>query len=145
MMLSKLAFAAATLAIASAGGVALGGYTIGGFRIDQPADTLSALAAGQSAPDSSQAPGAPVLLTQGEPIHVCKGCDAKLYREDPGRYDPSAYAEPVSTGRYQGYKEQPARQDYAEEADWDAAITAYYDDEPDAQDEKPPVTLATIG
>lgn len=149
MKLSKLALIAGVLLTSLLGGVALGSFTIGGFRVDQPSDTMGLFLAERSTPGISHEAAGPVLLTQGEQVHVCTGCDAKLYRADPGRYDPSLHDETALQETYAGYKDQPARQDYADDESRDAAVTAYYDGAPDKAerqaepDDGRPVALAT--
>lgn len=100
MMIGKVAFAAGLFVASSLGGVALGSYTIGGFRMDQPApDIIRDLAA---ADVSDEAPPQQVaVIGPVDTRHVCKGCDAKLYRDREWRYEEPAYED----ASYEGYSE----------------------------------------
>lgn len=78
MLHAKIAFAAGVMAAALLGGIALGGYTAGGFKEREQTDIISQAASrvrsGGFRAEAAE-PQAPLH-------HVCKGCDAKLYRED---------------------------------------------------------------
>ncbi len=76
MIAGKIAFAAGAFAASLMSGVGLGGYTIGGFRTYQPADLIAEMAPDGSDRAFVQAPPPPPPA-----YHVCKGCDAKLYRD----------------------------------------------------------------
>lgn len=129
MMISKLAFAAGLFVASSLGGVALGSYTIGGFRIDDPPDVIGGLAAvdvqGEGAPPKA---AAPIM----DYMHVCKGCDAKLYRDQDWQYEEPAHEE----ARYDDYGEP---EDLMRSEDELARAT----DAP--RDEKPAVHVADAG
>jgi hypothetical protein len=77
MMYARIASAAVGLAAAVLVGVGLGGYTTGGFNMREPIDVIGDAAARVHKEGFSveAPPPAPVN-------HVCKGCDAKLYRDD---------------------------------------------------------------
>jgi hypothetical protein len=86
MMYARIASAAVGLAAAVLVGVGLGGYTTSGFTLREPLDVIGEATAhvGKehfSADTTAQAPIA----------HVCKGCDAKLYRDDAWYTADAAY------------------------------------------------------
>jgi hypothetical protein len=77
MMYARIASAAVGLAAAVLVGVGLGGYTAGGFNMREPIDVIGDAAA------RVRKEGFSVDTTPPAPVnHVCKGCDAKLYREN---------------------------------------------------------------
>ncbi|MBO9669526.1 MAG: hypothetical protein J7485_03310 [Sphingobium sp.] len=78
MLHAKIAFAAGVMAAALLGGIALGGYTAGGFKEREQTDII-AQAASRVRSGGFRAEAAE---PQAPMYHVCKGCDAKLYRED---------------------------------------------------------------
>lgn len=86
MMYARIASAAVGLAAAVLVGVGLGGYTTSGFALREPLDVIADATAHVrkehfSADTTAQAPI----------YHVCKGCDAKLYREDAWHTADAAY------------------------------------------------------
>lgn len=87
MLHAKIAFAAGVIAVSLLGGIALGGYTAGGFKEREPTDVIAQSAArartGNFRAEAAQ-PQAPMN-------HVCRGCDAKLYREDDWYRTDAAY------------------------------------------------------
>ncbi len=77
MMYARIASAAVGLAAAVLVGVGLGGYTTSGFSLREPIDAISdsAVHVRKEGFSVDTSPPAPVN-------HVCRGCDAKLHRED---------------------------------------------------------------
>lgn len=78
MMYARIASAAVGLAAVVLLGAGLGSYTVGGFQMREPIDVI----AGANARISSGHVRADNVSTQAPIDHVCKGCDAKLHRED---------------------------------------------------------------
>lgn len=78
MLHAKIAYSAGVMAAALLGGIALGGYTTGGFKEREPADVIAQAAT--HVPTGGFR--AEAVEPQAPVYHVCKGCDAKLYRED---------------------------------------------------------------
>ena len=76
MIVEKAALAAGAFAASLMGGVGLGSYTLGGFRAYQPVDIIAEMAS-----DRHGEAFTPNPLPQAPIAHVCKGCDAKLYRD----------------------------------------------------------------
>jgi hypothetical protein len=77
MMYARIASAAIGLAAAVLVGAGLGGYTTSGFNLHEPIDVIgdSAVHVRNEGFSADTSPPAPVN-------HVCRGCDAKLHRED---------------------------------------------------------------
>ncbi|MBO9580192.1 MAG: hypothetical protein J7498_04805 [Sphingobium sp.] len=78
MLHAKIAFVAGVMATALLGGIALGGYSASGFN-EREQTGVTAQAASHV---RSGGFGTEVAKPQAPMDHVCKGCDAKLYRED---------------------------------------------------------------
>lgn len=87
MLHARIAFAAGVMAAALLGGIALAGYTTGGFKAREQTDII-AQAASRVRSDGFQIEAAE---PQAPMYHVCKGCDAKLYREDGWYSDEPVY------------------------------------------------------
>ncbi len=86
MIAGKIALASGAFAASLLSGVSIGSYTIGGFRMHQPIDIIAEMASNRSREAFVQEP-----LPQAPIAHVCKGCDAKLYRDVDWDQSAAAY------------------------------------------------------
>ena len=86
MMYAKIASAAVGLAAIVLVGAGLGNYTVGGFHVREPLDVI-----GEATAHVRKEHFSTDTATQAPIDHVCKGCDAKLYREDAWYKADSSY------------------------------------------------------
>ena len=77
MMYARIASAAVGLAAVVLLGAGLASYTVGGFQVREPVDVI-----GDATAHMRKEHFRADTATQAPINHVCKGCDAKLYRED---------------------------------------------------------------
>ena len=86
MMYARIASAAVGLASVVLLGASLGSYTVGGVSVREPIDVI-----GNATAHVRREHFSADSAIQGPVDHVCKGCDAKLYREDAWRTADPAY------------------------------------------------------